>query len=219
MNDLKKAYILNRCLFVLEVFAIGWMMSGLSGGVLSARKLATLKYFTVDSNILLGIAALIAAIDQRKVLRGEKGEVSLSTLILKLSGTFGGTLTMLVTIFFLGPTLGRTYGFFSLFEKSNFFLHLVNPVLGIVTFLCFEKSSRIAFRHTFTAIIPLVLYAVYYVIVTLSHTVNGVAAKGYDWYGFFFLGVKSAYIVLPVIIVISWLISFALWKLNRTPKA
>lgn len=219
MNDLKKAYILNLCLFVLEVFAIGWMMSGLSGGVLSARKLATLKYFTVDSNILLGIAALIAAIDQRKVLRGEKGEVSLSTLILKLSGTFGGTLTMLVTIFFLGPTLGRTYGFFSLFEKSNFFLHLVNPVLGIVTFLCFEKSFRIAFRHTFTAIIPLVLYAVYYVIVTLSHTVNGVVAKGYDWYGFFFLGVKSAYIVLPVIIVISWLISFALWKLNRTPKA
>ena len=219
MNDLKKAYILNRCLFVLEVFAIGWMMSGLSGGVLSARRLATLKYFTVDSNILLGIAALIAAIDQRKVLRGEKGGVSLSTLILKLSGTFGGTLTMLVTIFFLGPTLGRTYGFFSLFEKSNFFLHLVNPVLGIVTFLCFERSSRIAFRHTFTAIIPLVLYAVYYVIVTLSHTVNGVVAKGYDWYGFFFLGVKSAYIVLPVIIVISWLISFALWKLNRTPKA
>ena len=219
MNDLKKAYILNRCLFVLEVFAIGWMMSGLSGGVLSARKLATLKYFTVDSNILLGIAALIAAIDQRKVLRGEKSGVSLPTLILKLSGTFGGTLTMLVTIFFLGPTLGRTYGFFSLFEKSNFFLHLVNPVLGIVTFLCFERNSRIAFRHTFTAIIPLVLYAVYYVIVTLSHTVNGVVAKGYDWYGFFFLGVKSAYIVLPVIIVISWLISFALWKLNRTPKA
>ena len=219
MNDLKKAYILNLCLFVLEVFAIGWMMSGLSGGVLSARKLATLKYFTVDSNILLGIAALIAAIDQRKVLRGEKSGVSLPTLILKLSGTFGGTLTMLVTIFFLGPTLGRTYGFFSLFEKSNFFLHLVNPVLGIVTFLCFESSSRIAFRHTFTAIIPLVLYAVYYVIVTLSHTVNGVVAKGYDWYGFFFLGVKSAYIVLPVIIVISWLISFALWKLNRTPKA
>ena len=219
MNDLKKAYILNLSLFVLEVFAIGWMMSGLSGGVLSARRLATLKYFTVDSNILLGIAALIAAINQRKVLRGEKSGVSLPTLILKLSGTFGGTLTMLVTIFFLGPTLGRTYGFFSLFEKSNFFLHLVNPVLGIVTFLCFERSSRIAFRHTFTAIIPLVLYAVYYVAVTLSHTVNGVAAKGYDWYGFFFLGVKSAYIVLPVIIVISWLISFALWKLNRTPKA
>ena len=219
MNDLKKAYILNLSLFVLEVFAIGWMMSGLSGGVLSARRLATLKYFTGDSNILLGIAALIAAINQRKVLRGEKSGVSLPTLILKLSGTFGGTLTMLVTIFFLGPTLGRTYGFFSLFEKSNFFLHLVNPVLGIVTFLCFERSSRIAFRHTFTAIIPLVLYAVYYVAVTLSHTVNGVAAKGYDWYGFFFLGVKSAYIVLPVIIVISWLISFALWKLNRTPKA
>ncbi len=215
-DKLKKAYILNICLFALEVFAIGWMMSGLSAGVLSAGRLSTLKYFTVDSNILMGIFALIAALDQGKVLRGKKGEVSAWTYVLKLVGTVGVTLTMLVTIFFLGPTLGRTYGFFSLFEKSNFFLHLANPVLGIIVFLCFEKSTKIAFRHTFTGIIPMVLYGIYYVSETVRHMENGVIAKGYDWYGFFFLGIKSAFIVLPILVIITWLISAVLWKLNRS---
>lgn len=215
MKDLKKAYILNICIVVLEVFAVSWMMSGIKAGVLSAAKLSSLKYFTVDSNILMGIFALLAALDQGKVLKGKKAEVSVLTYILKLSGTVGVTLTMLVTIFFLGPTMGRTYGFFSLFEKSNFFLHLFNPVLSIIVFLCFERSSKITFKHTFTAVIPLVIYSIYYVAVTVAHMTNGVINKGYDWYGFFVLGIRSAFIVLPAIIIITWLISFALWKLNR----
>ncbi|MBR6090525.1 MAG: hypothetical protein IKP86_11365 [Anaerolineaceae bacterium] len=215
MKDLEKAYILNICLAAFEVFSIGWMMSGINGGVLSAAKLASLKYFTVDSNILMGIAAFWAAIDQGKVLKGKKAEVPALTYILKLAGTVSVTLTMLVTIFFLGPTMGRTYGFFSLFEKSNFFLHLFNPVLSLIVFLCFEKSSKIEFKHTFTAVIPLMIYGVYYVTETVTHMTNGAIAKGYDWYGFFFLGLRSAYIVLPLIIIITWLISFTLWKLNR----
>ncbi len=215
MKDLKKAYILNICLTAFEVFSISWMMSGINGGVLSAAKLASLKYFTVDSNILMGIFALWAALDQGKVLKGKKADVSALTYVLKLTGTVGVTLTMLVTIFFLGPTMGRTYGFFSLFEKSNFFLHLLNPVLSIIVFLCFEKSSKIKFKNTFMAVIPLVIYGVYYVTEALTHMTDGVINKGYDWYGFFVLGVRSAYIVLPLITIITWLISFALWKLNR----
>ena len=66
MNKLKCATMLNICLFALEVFAVSWMISGISGGILSASRLSVLKLFTVDSNILLGIAALIAAIDEGK---------------------------------------------------------------------------------------------------------------------------------------------------------
>ena len=215
MSDLKKAFLLNICIVVLIVFSVGWMLSGLSAGVLSAARLSTLKYFTVDSNILMGIAALLAAADQGKVLKGKKDEVSASTYVLKLAGTAGVTLTMLVTIFFLGPTLGPKYGFFSLFEKSNFFLHLVNPVMSIIVFLCFERSLKIPFKHTFTAVIPVLLYGIYYAAVTVTHMTGGIIEKGYDWYGFFFLGIKGSFIVLPVILLVSWLICFALRKLNR----
>ena len=214
ISTIKKGFLLNICIVLLEIFAIAWMMSGLSSGVLSAAKLSTLKYFTVDSNILMGFTAFIAAIEQYQVLSGKKKTVSSPAYILKLAGTVGVTLTMLVTIFFLGPTIDS--GFFSLFDKSNFFLHLVNPVLSIIVFLCFEKSSKIPFKHTFTAILPLVIYAAYYVGQIFSHISTGVISKKYDWYGFFLFGAKSAFIVLPILIIITWLISFLLWKINRS---
>lgn len=219
MNKLKTACILNICIVILEAAAIVWMMSGISSGALTASRFFALRYFTVDSNILMGAAALIAAIDQWRVWKGKKEEVSAFTFIAQLTGTVGVTLTMLVTIFFLAPTMGATYGVWSLFANSNFLLHLLNPVLSIVVFLAFEKTNRIARKHTFTAIIPLVVYAIYYTAAALTHVQDGAIMPGYDWYGFFFLGLKSAIVVLPLIIAITYGISFLLWKLNRRKAA
>ncbi len=216
MERVKKEYILNIILFLLEVFAVGWMMSGFHTGVLVSSRLGTLKYFTIDSNILMGVIALIAAIDYKKVLNGKKEKVSNLTYVLKLVGTVGVTLTMLVTIFFLTPTMAPKYGLVSLYYYSNFFLHLVNPILSIVIFLKFEKSNEISFKQTFIGIVPMLIYAVYYVYETLTHVTNGVIDKGYDWYGLFVLGFKSGFIVVPIIVVITYLISFVLWKLNKT---
>ena len=134
MKKIKKAYILNIIIFALEVFAITWMMSGLNSGALSSSRIAMLKYFTVDSNILMGIIALIVCLDERKVIKGQKDKISNSSYILKLVGTVGVTLTMLVTIFFLTPTMAPKYGLLGLFYYSNFFLHLLNPILSIIVF-------------------------------------------------------------------------------------
>ena len=217
MEKVKKATILNICLFVLEVAAIVWMTSGItingSAGVFSAARWRMLKYFTVDSNILMGVAACMAFLDQRKVLKREKEDVSAGVLIFKLAATAGVTLTLLVTVFFLAPT--ADYNPLWLFANSNLLLHLINPVLSIIIFVVFEKSNRIGFRHTFTAMIPMLVYAVYYVEEALRHTADGVIAQGYDWYGFFFLGTKSVAIVLPLIIGINYLICLVLWKCNR----
>ena len=57
-NRLKTAFILNIVLAACVTFAIAWMMSGLNMGVFSASRLAVFKFFTVDSNILMGIAAI-----------------------------------------------------------------------------------------------------------------------------------------------------------------
>ena len=212
----KTAYILNLIIFALEVFAVGWMFSGISGtAVLSASRLGALRYFTVDSNILMGIAALVFALEMRRVMRGEKKEISRGVYVLQLAGVTGVLLTMLVTIFFLAPTMGRIYGMGILFAYSNFFLHLANPILSVITFVCFEKTKVLTFRDTFAGIIPLVLYTVYYTAEALMHMENGVIQPGYDWYGFFAFGPYSMFITIPLIIVITWLISFCLWKLNR----
>ncbi len=215
MKKIKTAFIMNVCLFVLETFAVAWMMSGISGGLLTSSRLGILKYFTVDSNILMGIIALVAAIDEWRVFKGKQSEVRAGSYVLKLIGTVGVTLTMLVTVFFLAPTTANTYGFFALFHNSNFFLHLFNPVLSLIVFLGFEKTAKIRFKHTFSGIIPMAVYAVYYVTAALTHAENGVIAAGYDWYGFFFGGVTSVLYVLPALLLITYAISFVLWKLNR----
>lgn len=215
MKTLKKAYYLNLIIFVLEVLPTIWMMSGIGTGMLTASKYNIFKYFTVDSNILMGLCSLFAAIDQKKVLDQKKKEVSAVTYIFKLIGTVGVTLTMLVTVFFLGPTMGRTNGFFSLFQGPNFLFHFVDPVLSLIVFLFFEKGRKIAFQHTFASLLPLAIYGIYYVSQVFLHLDNGAINKTYDFYGLFFAGPKSVFIVLPVIAVIAWLISFILWKLNR----
>ena len=219
MVKIKTAFRMNVLIFILEVFAICWMFSGINSGILAASRLYALRYFTVDSNILMGIAALVMAVDEHKVLKGEKREVSQSCFVFKLVGTVGVTLTMLVTVFFLTPTMGPVYGYLSLFSHSNFLLHLLNPVLSIISFVRYEKTDKIAFKHTFTGIVPMLIYAVYYMASAVSHSENGEIAKGYDWYGFFIGGIKSAVIVVPVMLIVTFGISAVLWKLNRLKKS
>ena len=84
-----------------------------------------------------------------------------------------------------------------------------------MTFTVFEKTRKIPFRHTLTGIVPMVLYAVFYLANCMRHAVNGMVDIAYDWYGFLAGGVKTVWIVIPVIFLFTWLISIALWRLNR----
>lgn len=215
MQKAKIAFALNILLFVCCMFSVGWMMSGISSGALSSAGLGMLKYFTVDSNILMGVVALVVAIDQWGVVRGTKSDISILSYVLKLMGTASVTLTMLVTVFFLTPTMYSTYGLFGLFMNSNFFMHLLDPLLAVVVFARFEKTDRLTIKHAVAGIVPMAVYAVYYVAECVIHSQGGVIQKGYDWYGFFFAGLQSGFIVLPIIFLITFGISCALRKMNR----
>lgn len=217
MKRIKVAYYLNICIVLLEVLANLWMTSGIQifakTEVLSASKLAMLKYFTVDSNILMGVAALIYAICCRQVLSKKRDSIPLWVSSLQLLSVVSVTLTFMVTVFFLAPT--APYNWILLFADSNFLLHLLNPILAIITFVGFEKRDDLNFYHTFIGIVPMLIYAVFYIIATVTHAPGGVIEYGYDWYGFFIGGLKSGFIVVPIIIAITYLFSFVLWKLNR----
>ena len=215
MKRFRIAYILNLCLALLEVLAPIWMSSGLVGGVLTTSGAEMFKFFTIDSNVLMGVIALFTALQLRQVIRGQREDLSTACYVWYLAGTVGVTLTMLVTVFFLEPTMAPQFGLFALFAGSNFLLHLFNPLLAIVTFTVFEKTRKIPFRHTLTGIVPMVLYAVFYLANCMRHAVNGMVDIAYDWYGLLAGGVKTVWIVIPVIFLFTWLISIALWRLNR----
>ena len=215
MENMKKAFRLNLLLAALELFAVAWAMTGFLNGPFTASGIRALKFFTIDSNILMGISALISALSQRKVLRGEAKEIPLPVRVLKLSATVSVMFTMLVTVFFLAPTMRGRFGLFGLFTWSNFFLHLFNPILALVIFLCFERSDAIPAKCVFFGLVPLLLYSVYYLGEALTHVTDGKIDPGYDWYGMLKGGPAAAWILVPSMVAIMLLLTFVLWRLNR----
>ena len=213
-DNFKKACIANIIVFLLEFFSISWMMSGISSGILSVAGLRALKFFTVDSNIYLGIASLIAAVAYYRAIKEKQKDIPSFIYLLKLSATSAVIITFLVTVFFLEPTMGRLYGYLILFAYSNLFLHLINPLAAIFTWIAYERNNALSLKSVFLAMIPTVLYVIYYVVEVITHTRNGIIMPGYDWYGFFALGLKSAIIILPYFLLFTFLVCFVLYRLG-----
>ena len=126
--------ILNCLIFILVFFATFCMLAGIelmndNPEILAftSSNLEAFKYFTVDSNVLAGLAALIFIVFQVLVARGKITAIPKAIYALKLAGTAGVTLTMLVTICFLIPQFGEHW--YILFMNNNLFFHLMIPLL------------------------------------------------------------------------------------------
>ena len=113
---------------------------------LNLQNFGMLRFFTVESNILMGIAALIFAINEIKVISGKTKEISTRNYILKLMSTTAVGLTFFVVFAYLGPI--ATTGVSSLLMNSNLFFHLIIPVLSILNFVLFERTDKLIFKNT-----------------------------------------------------------------------
>ena len=183
---------------------------------LNLQNFGMLKFFTVESNIFIGIVSMIFAINEVKVLKGQNKEISKRNYILKLMATTAVGLTFFVVFAYLGPI--ATTGLSSLLMNSNLFFHLVIPVLSILNFVLFEGTGKLNFKSTFYGIIPTAVYGYYYLFNVLIHVENGKVSPTYDWYWFVQNGVWTAIIVVPIIFLITYIISLVLWRVNNIRK-
>ena len=216
MNIRKKISVCLNLLIILTVIFstvslfIGFHFMGQSG-LFEPLGLKSFKYFTVDSNIL---AALVSFIYLIYILNPANKSHKLSILmyVLKLAATTGVTLTMLVTVFFLAPGAEHYY---DLFLNTNFFMHLLTPLLCIITFVFFEPVEKNSFLLSFTGIIPMLLYALYYIPNILLHLEGGKTSYEYDWYGFLASGVNTIWFVMPILFLVTLACSMFLWFFNK----
>lgn len=209
----KLSLILNIIIVILTIFASILMFTGIkithgAEPILEVSKIEMFKFFTVDSNIFMGIIALIYAIKEIT-----NKEITKIMYKLKLMATTAVSLTFIIVFTYLGYIAKD--GLISLLQNSNLFFHLVIPVLSIITFTLFEKTNKLKFKDSIYGIIPTIIYAVLYLTNILIHMENGKVSPVYDWYWFVQNGVKTAIIVAPMIILISYIISLILWKINR----
>ncbi len=129
------------------------------------------KYYTTLSNVLCAIASLVV------IIALLAGHVPQAVTLLKYCGTVAVTVTLLTVLFFLAPAAG---GLKPLITGSGFFLHLVNPLLAILTNILWEKPVG-PFWIVLLGALSVLLYGVVY----LYRVVVMPAGTGWeDFYGF-----------------------------------
>ena len=194
------------------------------GGVIYATVAFLLKdfvgslvFFTVLSNLLVGVAALIClpfnfvGIAKKKLL--PKG-----VYVFKLIATASVAVTFVVATALLpilsGSTIPAQYGDFS-FQKVEFFMHLIVPAVAMVGFIFFDHTQKAKFPVTVLAIIPVVLYGIFYILNYFLHfkSVN----DKYDWYGFVSEPGKEgmAFALFAGVLVGAFVLAAVLFLLNR----
>ena len=182
MNNKKvlTSLILNIIIFIFEIIAVLFIFFDTSETEVSNVK--AFKTFTVQSNMLLGITSLVFAIFEILYLKKEK-QIPQFLFLFKYVITIALFLTFLTVAIFLSP-IQQIYGdgYFSLFLKGNLFMHLLCPILAIISFSFFEKFYKISFKQSFLVIIPTLLYGIIYFL-------NVIVLKNWnDFYAFTFGG-------------------------------
>jgi hypothetical protein len=163
--------------------------------------------------VLAGLAAVVFIIFQFRLAKGKISAIPKAIYALKLAGTTGVSLTMLVTIFFLIPQFGKNW--FILFMNNNLFFHLIIPLLCIISFCFFEPMGIYKFSASWFGIIPMALYGIAYTINIAAHLNGPEPLKTYDWYNFLNGNLANAFISIPLMLIVTWAISLGLWGLNR----
>ncbi len=217
-TKIKISLVINTIIVITTIVASIIMFTGFKfmfgyEPILESTRIGMLKFFTVDSNMFMGIVALLFSIDEIKLLKGEIETISTKKYILKLMGTTGVGLTFFVVFTYLGPI--SKYGISSMLMNSNLFFHFLIPVTSIVNFIAFEKTDKLKFKDTLYGLIPTILYGIYYLSNIIYHMENGKVSVKYDWYWFVQNGVWTSILVFPSILIFTYAISFALWKFNK----
>ena len=217
-GKIKISFILNITIFLMVIFSCVVMFTGIKFMhgheiALDVSKMEMFKFFTIDSNILMGLIALLFAVQEYKVITKKKKFIDSKYYLLKLMATSAVSLTFFIVFAYLGNI--AEYGLSSLLMNSNLFLHLITPIVSILTFIIFERTSSIKLKEVIWGILPTVIYGIGYLLNILIHMENGKVSPRYDFYWFVQGGVKAAIIVVPIIFGISYLISLVLWRFNK----
>ena len=169
---------------------------------------AAFKYFTIDSNLLCGLAALCEA--AALLFFPKEKDAPVWTSVFLLAGTVSVTITFLTVLFFLGPV----YGYGSMYIGDELYMHLIAPVCAILLWVTLLRPCcRVPKKAAWLGALPLLIYAAYYLLNILC---NGVS--GNDWYGMARWG-GAWYLPTGLLMaLIALLTSLVLWRFGRGRK-
>lgn len=135
----------------------------------ASNGLHLLRFFTTLSNIFCAASALLICLfpDSRPVW------------LLKYTGTASVTVTMLTVFLILAPAIGKG-GLKKVLAGADLFLHLLNPLIALLSFCLLEKRGM-SFAESMLGMIPVLLYGPWY-LYRIKFAPEG--KRWNDFYGF-----------------------------------
>ena len=193
---MRKWILLGMDLLIVGLVAYAWyvMMVKMGDGTLSGSGLNSLRYYTVLSNLLEGVAALLTVVFLALILAGKAKELPRWLTLLRYAGVTSVSLTFLTVMVYLGPV----FGFNIMFNDANLYFHLLIPLLAIAEAV-FLSGEKLRFTDSFVAALPTLLYGIWYVI---NNLVNG--REGNDIYYLFHFGPAVSVLFFIGFMSVSW---------------
>lgn len=177
---------INSMIVFLMIISVYTMFTS-SDGILTGSKFKGLRYFTVQSNIFIGIASAISLY----YLLSKKDKYPTWVVVLKLIATTCLTLTFLTVMGYLAPLMGIQ----NVFLGANLYMHLIIPLIAIFAFVFLEPKVELRFKWNFFSVIPSGTYGIIYLILLASFNDYG-NVEGFDWYAFGTYGLGVGIVML-----------------------
>ena len=166
-----------------------------------------LRYFTVQSNLIMAAVSLVFAVYNTLKLFGASFEIPKALIVIKHVATVGVAVTFITVACYLSPI--NKAGYFKLFEGANFFYHFLVPVLAVLSLILFD-GAKMPFTFTLFGLIPLIIYGVFYITNAFTHMQNGVITADYDWYYLLQGGTLMCVISMTVMTAMTFFVSAVL---------
>lgn len=200
------AILIDLFVAIASVSVWLYMVFAISGdGPLTAGGLFSLKFFTTLSNLFNGAVCFVAA-----ACLLARPALTPRLTVWKLSSTATVGLTFLTVTFFFGPA----FGFATVYWGTNFWFHLLLPVLSVLNFMLLEPGERVPFRKTGWALVPMAIYAVGYLGNILLQGV-GEWPHRHDFYGFLTWGWPIGVAITSALVLATWGLAILMWKTKR----
>lgn len=185
-------FLISTILVTYFTVAFGTVAGQVDTG--SSYGLSYLATFTVESNIFLGLTALVSLIATRKNKPNPTLYLIAATLVV---------LTCLVVVLYLSPLrVAAGKGYFDMLMGPMFFFHFFNPLLAALTLIfLFPSREKLTLKSRLFALLPLSLYGVFY----FAGVIAGLFP---DFYSLTFSG-RYYFIPLVVIIIASLVLAVA----------
>lgn len=189
--------LLNIINTILVTYAISTFFNKVNNIPFNTLGFNCFRYFTIDSNVLSALASLFVVIF---TLQNKHPKW---LLYFKHIATSAVMVTFLTVIFFLGPKMGYA----SMFFGGNLYLHLICPLIALVTFFLEDVKGNMERRTWLYGLSTVIVYG-------LVYGINVIVLK--IWPDFYLFNENGFWFVAAIgMLVLTSATSYILYRIRR----